>query len=121
MSRYYGISPKPATRQAVETFEEEVMIRRDNRFLISSVYLDMQEERWAVAMAYNPSRNLGLHGHDNLLEVRYSYSQKDAGVVTMLRSDPIEETLIRAGPFTDPDAFAQYAIGYEREILNRLA
>lgn len=119
MSRFYGISPKPATRQAAETFEEEVMIRKDNRFLISTVYLDMQEERWAVAMAYNPSRNQGLHGHDNLLEVRYSYSPKEEGVVTMLRSDPLEEIPIRAGPFADPDAFAQYAIGYERSLATK--
>jgi len=74
MSRFFGINPKPATRQVVAEFEEQVIIRKNKRFLISSVYLDMREDRWAVAMAYNPSRNPGLHGQDNVLEVRYSYS-----------------------------------------------
>jgi hypothetical protein len=40
MSTFYGIGPQPATRQAVGRFEDEVMIRKDNRYLISTVYLD---------------------------------------------------------------------------------
>jgi hypothetical protein len=120
MSIFYGISPQPATRNAVEKFENEVMIRKDNRFLISTVYLDMQEDRWAVAMAYNTSRNKGLHTPDNLLEVRYSYSPSDGKTIIMLRSDPIEELPLAAGPFRDPDTFAQYAITYERNLVNRL-
>ena len=38
----------------------------------------------------------------------------------MLRSDPIEELPLAAGPFTNPDTFAQYAITYERNLVNRL-
>ncbi len=120
MSKFYGINPQPATRNAVVKFEDEVMIRKDNRFLISTVYLDMQEDRWAVAMAYNTSRNKGLHTHDNLLEVRYSYSLTKGKTIMMLRSDPIEELPLAAGPFADPDTFAQYAITYERDLINRL-
>ena len=120
MSKFYGINPQPATRSAVVKFEDEVMIRKDNRFLISTVYLDMQEDRWAVAVAYNSSRNKGLHSPDNLLEVRYSYSPYDGKTITMLRSDPIEELPLAAGPFTNPDTFAQYAITYERNLVNRL-
>jgi hypothetical protein len=119
MSKFYGITPQPATRQAVEKFEDEVMIRKDNRILISTVYLDMQEDRWAVAMAYNPSRHPGLHGHDNLLEVRYTYPLKKRMTITMMRSDPLEEIPIAAGPFADPDIFAQYAINYERELVDK--
>ncbi|MFZ1897087.1 hypothetical protein [Methanoregula sp.] len=47
MSKFYGINPQPATRQAVEKFEDEVMIRKDNRYLISTVYLNMQKDSWA--------------------------------------------------------------------------
>ncbi len=120
MSRFFGINPKPATRQVVAEFEEQVIIRKNKRFLISSVYLDMREDRWAVAMAYNPSRNPGLHGQDNVLEVRYSYSPKKEGTVTMLRSDPIEETSMPAGePFADPDLFIRYALAYERNLIQR--
>ncbi len=121
MSKFYGISPQPATRQAVGKFEDEVMIRKDNRYLISTVYLDMQEDRWAVAVAYNPSRNPGLLGHDHLLEVRYTYSPKKGTTMTMMRSDPVEETSLMVGPFADPDTFALYAITYERDLINHLA
>ena len=119
MSKFYGINPKPETRQAVEKFENEVMIRKDNSLLISTVYLDMKEDCWAVAVAYNPSRHPDLHWHENLLEVRYTYSLKNKMTINMMRSDPFEEVAIAAGPFADPDIFAQYAMTYERALLNR--
>jgi hypothetical protein len=121
MPKYYGITPRPTTRLAAGTFEEEVMIRKDNRILTSTVYLDMLDDRWAVAVAYNPSRHPGLHGYDNLLEVRYTYSPKNKMTVTMMRSDPVEEIPITAGPFADPDSFAQYAIAYERNLISHQA
>jgi hypothetical protein len=119
MSIFYGITPQTATRNAVEKFENEVMIRKDNRFLISTVYLDIEENRWAVAVAYNTSRNKGLHTPDNLLEVRYSYSSSNRKTI-MMRSNPMEELPLAAGPFTDPDTFIQFAINYERDLVNRL-
>jgi hypothetical protein len=119
MSRFYGISPEPATRNVVEKFENEVMIRKDNRFLISTVYLDMEEDRWAVAIAYNTSRNRGLHTPDNLLEVRYSYSPFDKKTI-MMRSNPPEVLPLAAEPFISPDTFARYALTYERDLINRL-
>lgn len=121
MSKYYGISPQPATRQAVEKFENDVMIRKNNRYLVSTVYLDMQEDRWAVAMAYNPSRNPRLHGHEHLLEVRYSCQPRNGDAIMMFRSDMSDESAITAGPFPDPDTFARYAITYERDLINRSA
>lgn len=45
MPHYYGIEPLPVTRQAAETFENEVMIRINNRFLVATVYLDMEPVR----------------------------------------------------------------------------
>jgi hypothetical protein len=118
MAKYFGINPQPRTRQAVEKFEDEVMIRKDNRILISTVYLDMLDGQWAVAVAYNPSRHPGLHGQDNLLEVRYTYSLKQRMTMTMMRSDPLEEIPIAAGPFGDPDSFVEYALDHERDIVN---
>jgi hypothetical protein len=98
-----------------------VLIRKDNRYLISTVYLDMREDCWAIAVAYNPSRNPGLHGQENILEVRYSYENRRGNTVTIFRSDTAEESAITAGPFSDPDTFAQYAINHERDLINRLA
>jgi hypothetical protein len=118
MPKFFGCRPAGPTLQAVEKFENEVMIRKDNRILTSTVYLDMHDDRWAVAMAYNPSRHPGLHRHDNLLEVRYTYSLKEKLTMKMMRSDPMEEIPIAAGPFSDVDSFARYALDHERGIVN---
>jgi hypothetical protein len=39
--------------------------------------------------------------------------------MTMMRSDPLEDVTLAAGPFPDPDAFARYAISQERAALDR--
>lgn len=119
MATYHGISPQPATIAAVKQFENEMMIRLLNRFLVATVYLDIEITRWAVAIAYNPSRRPGIFGHDNLLEVRYSYALNKRMTMTMMRSDPMEETVIATGPFPDPDTFIRHVLSYERELVNR--
>jgi hypothetical protein len=117
MPKFHGIDPQPATRQAAEQFENQIMIRHDNRFLVATVYLDMEQTRWAVAIAYNPARNQGLAGHDNVLEVRYTYALNKRMTMTMMRSDPMEETIIPAGPFQDPDIFVRHVLAHERELV----
>lgn len=119
MPRYHGINPLPATLQAAEKFENEIMIRYENRFLIATVYLDMDVTRWGVAIAYGPTRNRGLLGQDNLLEVRYNYALNKRMTMTMMRSDPMEETQIPAGPFQDPDTFVRHVLAHERNLINR--
>ncbi len=118
MSKLCGFNPKPATRQAVNKFEDEVMIGKDYRFLIPTVYLDMNEDCWIVAIAYSSSRPPGTHWQENLLEVRYTYSLKNKIPLTLMRSDPFEDVPIVGRTFKDPDAFALYAITHERELLN---
>jgi len=121
MPVYNGIDPPESTRQAAEKSEDTVMIRHDNRFLVATVYLDMEQIRWAVTIVYNPARNLGLAGYDNVLEVRYSYTLNKRMTMKMMRSDPMEETIIPAGPFQDPDMFVQHVLAYERELTRRPA
>ena len=119
MPRYHGIEPEPETHTSAVRFENEVMVRIHNRFLVATVYLDMEPLRWAVAIAYNPSRQAGLSGHDNVLEVRYAYTLNKRMTMTMMRSDPMEERTIPAGPFAGPDAFARHALECERRLLGR--
>ncbi len=118
MATYYGCQPAVPTRQAVEKFENEVTIRHRNQVLVSKVYLDMQDHSWAVAVAYNLSRQAGLKGHENSLEVRYSYAPGEQKVVNVFRSDQDAIMTLDAGPFGDPDSFAQYALKYERGAVN---
>lgn len=118
MATYYGCQPAVLTRQAVEKFENEVTIRHRNQVLVSKVYLDMQDHSWAVAVAYNLSRQAGLKGYENSLEVRYSCVPGEREVVNVFRSDRDAITALDAGPFEDPDSFVQYALKCERNTVN---
>ena len=51
MAKIIGIKLQADTRKLIETFEDEVMIRHNNQQLVGTVYVDMQENRWAVAFA----------------------------------------------------------------------
>jgi hypothetical protein len=117
MPKFFGYKPAGPTRQAVEKFENEITIRHNSQRLVGSVYLDMQDSTWAVAIAYNHSRAPGLHGHENALEVRYSYSPETGNAAQMFRSDPPAVMALDAGQFADPDKFAIYALDHERGIV----
>ncbi|OPX69502.1 MAG: hypothetical protein A4E37_00352 [Methanoregulaceae archaeon PtaB.Bin056] len=118
MALYYGCQPAVPTRQAVENFENDVTIRHRYQVLVSKVYLDMQAYSWAVPVAYNLSRQAGLKGDENSLEVRYSYVPGERELVNVFRSD-IDAIMAReAWPFADPDSFIQYAVKCERSTVN---
>ena len=53
MSKIFGFRPQAATQQLIDKFEKEVLIRHNNQQLVGTVYIDMQDDRWAVAVAYN--------------------------------------------------------------------
>jgi len=121
MSKFFGINPQAATRQLIEKFEDEVLIRHNNQQLVGTVYVDMQENQWAVAFAYNYSRKPGLHGHENPLEVRYSCPVSDSSSVRMFRSDEDSERLLSTDALTDGDAFIRFALTQERTLVGRAA
>lgn len=120
MPKYHGIDPQQETLQALAKFENEVMIQKNNRFLVAIVYLDVEATRWAVAIAYNPSRKPGLHGHEHLLEVKYSYEPRSAHRILMFRSDPPELTTLPCRRLADSDEFVRYALAYEADLINKV-
>lgn len=119
MPHYHGINPLPATRLAAERFENEVMIRHNNRFLVASVYLDMEQIRWAVAIAYNPARITGLAGFENVLEgplpvyAEQADGDDDDAVRSHGRSGNTRRSIL------NPDAFVRYALSCEMVFLGR--
>jgi len=121
MSKIFGCKPESATQNLIAKFEDEVLIRYNNQQLLGTVYVDMQEDRWAVAFAYNYSRSPGLHGHENPLEIRYSARPQEAGRVQMFRSDAAAETLLEAGSIKDRDDFIRFALTQERSRAGRAA
>ena len=121
MAKIFGIKPQAETRQLIEKFEDEVMIRHNNQQLVGNVYVDMHDDQWAVAFAYNYTRNPGIHGHENPLEVRYSCSAQESDSVQMFRSDTADEKSIEAEALTDGDAFIRFALTQERTLVGRAA
>jgi len=121
MPRIFGCRPGSDTQKEIEKFEHEVLIRYNNQQLLGTVYVDMSENRWAVAFAYNYSRKPGLHGHDNPLEVRYSARPEEAGTVRMFRSDTPAEKVLDAGTIPDENAFIRYVLLQERSLAGRAA
>jgi hypothetical protein len=121
MSKLFGFRPQAATQKLIDRFEDEVMIRHNNQQLVGTVYVDMQETRWAVAFAYNYSRKPGIHGHENPLEVRYSCPVQESSSVRMFRSDDASERTLDAGCIKDGDDFIRFAITQERTFVGKAA
>jgi hypothetical protein len=121
MSKIFGFKPQAATQKLIDRFEEEVLIRHNNQTLVGTVYVDMQEDRWAVAFAYNYSRKSGIHGHENPLEVKYSCPAQKGGSVRMFRSDAPDERALKTEPLKDADAFVRFAITQECSLIGRAA
>lgn len=118
MSKVFGIRPQAITQQLIEKFEDEVLIRHNNQQLVGTVYVDMQENRWAVAFAYNYSHTPGLHGHENPLEVRYSVIPQETHGVLMFRSGDKIEQVLQNEPFADQDTFIRYVLNQERALVS---
>lgn len=118
MSKFFGFQPKAETIQLIEKFENEVLHRHNNEYLVGTVYIDIQENRWAVAFAYNYSRNQGLMGHENRLEVRYSFQPDSPGSMKIFRSDPAAESVTEAGYLPNQDLFVQQVLNCERTIIS---
>lgn len=116
MSKIFGFRPQPETQELIEKFENEVLIRYNNQPLVGTVYVDIQEDRWAVAFAYNYSRKPGLHGHENPLEVRYSARPDEATRVQMFRSGDATEKMLDATTIRNKDDFIRFALTQERSL-----
>lgn len=121
MVKIISFKPKSDTLRLIEKFEDEVVIRYHNQPLVGTVYVDMQEHRWAVAFAYNYTRKPGIHGHENPLEVRYSSPAEETTSIHMFRSDTPEEKTIETEPLSEADAFVRFAVTRERAFAGKAA
>ena len=118
MAKYYGSYPDVALCKMVDVFENSMLIRLNNRQLVSTVYVDVQEREWSVAFAYNYSHAPGIHGHENQLEVRYYTNPHGAGSIRMFRSDEECERTLMYDLCQDPSVFIRFVLDYERTLLS---
>lgn len=117
MARIIGMKPDAETQKRIGKFEDEVLIRHNNQQLVGTVYVDMQENRWTVAFAYNYTRKPGLHGHENPLEVRYCMVPHEPAAIRLFRSDVDAEQVIATENLPDQDTFIRYVLGKERAVV----
>jgi len=82
MSRYFGYSPKGTVKSAVESFESTTQVQSAGGMLLGTVYVDIRNEEWAVAMAYGRAHHPKIRGPEPVYEVRYAHQTGDTGGTT---------------------------------------
>lgn len=117
MAKFFGFAPTSKTILVSEEFENRVRIRVQNKSLLGTVYADIEENEWAVAVAYNQMQYPGLHGRENLREVRYRFHPGTGLVVSRLVTDESEIQEFEAQPFDSPDAFIVWALNQEKSLV----
>jgi len=117
MPRFYGYSLKGTARSAVETFESTTQMSAPGGVLLVTVYVDIRDEEWAVAMAYGRTRHPKIREPEPVFEVRYSFRPENGEGVRFLDTRAGDPVPVSAGPFPSVDDFVTWAIGRERERL----
>ncbi|KAF5090041.1 hypothetical protein DSECCO2_23010 [anaerobic digester metagenome] len=116
MSKFIGLDPKPKTAKVADDFESKILIRRNNKSLVSRVFVDIMEDEWRLAVGFNQMAISKLHGRENEFEVLYRYNPSEESKVMRLGTDTGLENDYTAGSFPSPDEFVIWAIGQEKEI-----
>lgn len=118
MARYYGYSPKGTVKSAVESFESRTQITAAGGMLIGTVYVDINDEEWAVAIAYGRAHHPGLRDPEPVYEVRYAYRPAGkAGEVKRLDTRQEIPSTVAARPFSSEDEFVVWALDDEKKRI----
>lgn len=117
MSRFYGYSPKGTVKSAVESFESTTQVSAPGGVLLGTVYIDIREEEWAVAMAFGRTRHPTIRGPEPTYEVRYSFRPQGGTTVGFLDTRKGETVPLPGMSFSSVDEFVLWVIGKERERL----
>ncbi|HNQ30266.1 MAG TPA: hypothetical protein PKM87_09125 [Methanolinea sp.] len=113
MSRYFGYRPSGTVRTAVESFESTTQVRSVGRVLLGTVYVDIRETEWAVAVAYGRTHHPKIREPELVYEVRYAYRTGDGTQVTKLDTQEDSPRKISAESFPSVDAFVLWALNEE--------
>lgn len=119
MSRFYGYSPKGTVKSALESFESTTQLSAPGGVLLGTVYIDIRDEEWAVAMAFGRMRHPTIRGPEPTYEVRYSFRPQGGTTVAFLDTRKGEPVPIPGMAFSSVDEFVLWAIDKERERLGR--
>ncbi|MFA7562066.1 MAG: hypothetical protein WCY70_01350 [Methanoculleus sp.] len=114
MARYFGYSPKGTVKDAVESFESKTQVRSAGGTLLGTVYVDISDDEWAVAIAYGRTQHPKLKGPEPIYEVRYAHRTGDSGETKRLDTREESPCTITAEPFPSMDKFVVWALDQER-------
>jgi hypothetical protein len=114
MARYFGYSPKSTVKSAVESFESKTQVRSAGGTLLGTVYVDIGDEEWAVAIAYGRAHHPKLRGPEPIYEVRYAHRAGETGETKRLDTRKEGPCAITAEPFPSVDEFIIWALGEEK-------
>lgn len=119
MSRYYGYVPKGRVKSAVESFESSTAVTAPGGILLATVYVDIRDGEWAVALAFGKARHPKIREPEPDFEVRYSYRPGNGSGLAFLDTRKGDPVLIPGGPFSSVDDFIVWIIEKEKERLGR--
>lgn len=118
MSRYFGYSPKGTAKSAVESFESTTQVRSAGGTLLGTVYVDVSDEEWGVAIAYGRAHHPKLRGPEPVYEVRYAHRTGEPGETERIDTREEVPCAITVDPFPSADEFVIWALGEEKGRIN---
>jgi len=86
--------------------------------LLGTIYVDIRDTEWAVALAYGRTHYPKLRGPEPVYEVRYAFQPGNGSQVTHLDTRDEELRAITAEPFTSIDAFVLWTLKEERSRIS---
>jgi|MTBAKMStandDraft_1061839.scaffolds.fasta_scaffold00142_38 hypothetical protein len=117
VSKYYGYTPKGTVRSAVESFESKTQVQGAGGMLLGTVYVDIRDEEWAVAIAYGRAHHPKIRGPEPVYEVRYAYRPDDGDVTERMDTRQDEKMTIESEPFPSVEDFVLWSLEKEKGCI----
>ncbi|HQC90869.1 MAG TPA: hypothetical protein PLR09_01985 [Candidatus Methanoculleus thermohydrogenotrophicum] len=108
-------------KSAVESFESKTQVRSAGGTLLGTVYVDISDEEWAVAIAYGRAQHPKLRGPEPVYEVRYAHQTRDARETKRIDTRQEEPAIIEVEPFPSEDEFIVWALDEEKGRIHGIA
>lgn len=117
MSRYYGYTPKGTVRNAVESFESTTQVQEAGGMLLGTVYVDIRDDEWAVAIAYGRAHHPKIRGPEPVYEVRYAHRPGSEAVTDRMDTRLEETSTIESEAFPSVEDFVLWSLEKEKGCI----
>lgn len=85
--------------------------------MLGTVYVDISDEEWAVAIAYGRVHHPGIRGPEPVYEVRYTYRPGGEGAIKRLDTRKGTPSTVTVGPLPSVDEFVVMTLDYEKKQI----